>query len=160
MSEQQPKEANTYLDRLLTVCKSKTFLGREFLTWLWFQAEANETPFEITAPSGEKTSFDLWIDDRVILESSGSKAHVHTLKGGDPSQSLEAAAALKSGKTVSEVKIGISVEGYGEFTCVLNYQDLSPRSIQLPDVIEEEDLMNSISPLSVRLELTRVLHLH
>ena len=38
-----------------------------------------------------------------------------------------------------------------------NYQDLSPRSIQLPDVIEEEDLMNSISPLSVRLELTRVL---
>ena len=54
MSEQQPKEANAYLDRLLTVCKSKTFLGREFLTWLWFQAGPNETPFEITAPSGEK----------------------------------------------------------------------------------------------------------
>ena len=156
MPEQSP-DTNTYLDRLLTVCKSKSFLGREFLTWLWFQAEKNDTPFEIVTPKDEITTFDLWIDDRVILESSGSKAHTHTLKGGDPSQSLEAAAALKSGKTVSEIKVGISVDGYGEFTFILNYQDLSPRSIQLPEIIDEEDLVNSVSPLAIRLELTRVL---
>ena len=154
MSE-STQESNNYLDRLLTVCKSKSFLGREFLTWLWFQSEKVEIPFKIKTSGGQSANFDLWIDDRVILESSGAKAHTHTLKGGDPSQSLEAAAALKSGKTVSEIKIGISIDGYGEYTCVLNYQDISPRSIQLPEVIDEEDLMKNVSPLAIRLEQTR-----
>ena len=151
------QDPTNHLDRLLTVCKSKSFLGREFLTWLWFQSEKVEIPFKTNTPAGKEASFDLWVDDRVVLESSGSKAHTHTLKGGDPSQSIEAAAALKSGKTVSEIKIGISVEGYGDYTCVLNYQDLSPRSIQLPEVTEEEDLLQNVSPVAVRLELTRCL---
>lgn len=120
-----------HVDHLTTISKAKGFLGREFLTWLWYTAETSRESLELEA-DGKMQQFDLWVDDRVVLEASGSVTQQSVMKGGDPSQTREAAAALSTGKTVRELKIGVNIKGQGEFTAILNAEDLSPRSLKLP----------------------------
>lgn len=121
-----------HVDHLTTISKAKGFLGREFLTWLWYSAETSRESLRLEA-DGKKHEFDLWVDDRVVLEASGSVTQQSVMKGGDPSQTREAGAALATGKTVRELKIGLNVKGQGEFTAILSADDLSPRSLKLPN---------------------------
>src|SRR5262249_10437759 len=108
------------VEHLTNLSKAKGFLGREFLTWLWYMAETYEDHLTTSGPSGEEIAFDIWVDDRLVLEATGGSAssHENVMKGGDPSQSYEAAAALGTGKTVKELKLGINAKGYGEFTAI------------------------------------------
>jgi hypothetical protein len=138
--------------------KSKGFLGREFLTWLWFQSEKNTEPFPLANPGSDKDYIiDLWIDDRVTLEASSGTVHSHTLKGGDPSQSAEAATALMTGKTPRELKLGVTIQGWGEFICTLSGDTLSPRSVHLPEPGEADGEAQDTSPLSFRLHALEAL---
>lgn len=142
-----------HLDKLSALSQAKAFLGREFLTWLWCRSEEKDRPFKLA--SGE--TFQVWIDDKVVLESPSAHAHVNTLRGGSPSQSLEASAALLTGKSVREVKIGMNIEGIGEFFASLQCTDLSPRSLRLPGIpgyTEDEDA--EASHVALRLQLTRL----
>lgn len=120
-----------YVEQLQAVVRAKGFLGREFLTWLWYLAEAQKEP--MTAPSRDgPVEFDVWIGDRLVLEASTGLSLEHMIKGGDPSQSQEAYTALTNGKSVRELKLGLSIRGYGEYTAVLHCDDLNPRSLKLP----------------------------
>ena len=143
-------------ERLRTLSKTKAFIGREFLTWLWYLSESNEDFFEVKNPDETETyRISCWIDDRVTLSSLSSKAHVHNLRGGEPSQSAEAAAALKTGKTVKDLKLGLHIEGFGETTFSLSAEDLSPRSITWleSDDLDRQDIIESESlQLAVQLE--------
>ena len=148
----------SHVESLLTTSKAKSFLGREFLTWLWYHAEKTDSPVSIKSPKRERPYFaDLWIDDRLVLESQHTKAHVQTLKGGDPSRSIEAASALLTGKSVKEMRVGFNIDALGEFTFTLNGSDLSPRSIHLPDPSSELSQEDSFSLLSYRLKASQVL---
>jgi hypothetical protein len=145
------------LDILTSISKAKTFLGREFLTWLWFTAETRKDPKELTHPrTGMPLSFDLWIDDRMVLEAVARVAalsHQSVMKGGDPSHSREAAAALAAGKIVRELKVGFNVKGIGEFSAVLGSEDLSPRALKLPTSKGDGGQGESGAlPLSVRIQ--------
>lgn len=118
--------------------QSKTFLAREFLTFLWFQAETTNSSFEFKIDADTyKASY--WVDDRILLSSLGDDAQESLMRGGDPSNSEEATAAIQGGKTVGELKIGLHIELIGDFTCILRSVDLFPRSIQLPSENTEED---------------------
>jgi len=121
------------VEQLTSLSKAKAFLGREFLTWLWYSVESTDGALSVQL-QGEKVpvEFDLWIDDRIALENSNGLAHQSVIKGGDPSQSREAAVSLATGKTVRELKLGMNVAGIGEFSAVLNCDDLNPRSLKLP----------------------------
>lgn len=146
-----------HLEMLENVAKAKTFLGREFLTWLWFTAETRREPREMPSPKNGKTlAFDLWIDDRMVLEAVARVAalsHQSVMKGGDPSHSREAAAALGAGKIVRELKVGLNVKGVGEFSAVLASDDLSPRSLKLPSPKGEGGPREAEAlPLSVRIQ--------
>lgn len=127
----RPDTSPEHVDHLATISKAKGFLGREFLTWLWYTAESTRESLTLKA-LGRTFELDLWIDDRVVLESGGGVAQQNAMKGGDPSQSREAAAALATGKTVRELKVGLNVKGLGEFTSVLHADDLTPRGLRLP----------------------------
>ena len=136
------------LETIHTLAQSKTFLGREFLTWLWYTAETTREPMRVdwggtsAASEGDDSGrskkknrgleFDVWVDDRLVLDGSAASAHTHVMKGGDPSHSREASVALTTGKTVSEMKIGLNVKGHGEFFALLNGEDLAPRGLKLP----------------------------
>lgn len=131
------ESSTEHLDMLTNVAKAKTFLGREFLTWLWFTAETRREPKTLPHPRlGTTLTYDLWIDDRMVLEAVARMAalsHQSVMKGGDPSHSREAAAALAAGKIVRELKIGLNIRGLGEFSAVLASDDLSPRALKLPN---------------------------
>ena len=122
-----------HIDRLNSVVRAKGFVGREFLTWVWYVAENQREGLAVTARDGKtELAFDLWIGDRLVLEASSGLSLEHAIKGGDPSQSREAHLALANGKTVRDLKIVVAIKGYGEFSTVLRGDDLNPRSLKLP----------------------------
>lgn len=117
----------------------KNFLGREFLTWLWYFAETNDGRFEFTTGDHAKKSAQFWIDDRIVLTSKTGKSHEHIIKGGVPSTSDEADISLKAGKSVKEMRIAMEVDGSGLFHATLGGDDLSPKSLILPELNENAE---------------------
>ena len=83
------------MDRVEAIA-SRAFLGSEFLTWLWFRIEAGEGTFAL-----EKGSLDLFVDEKMTLESLVGNATTATLSGTMPSDSIEASTGLRDGKTLT-----------------------------------------------------------
>lgn len=145
------------LEQLTSIPKAKAFLGREFLTWLWFLADTDKGELELhDQATGKKKRFSLWIDDKLVLESGRGLSHENVLKGGDPSHSQEAGFGLATGKTVRELKLGVHIKGLGDFTAVLGEGDLNPRSLKLPtqDSGDGEGSAEPTLPIITRLKQT------
>ena len=127
------------LDEIHTQAAHKNFLGREFLTWLWYFAENDEGRFEIELNDGAKKPAQIWLDDRIVLSSKTGRSHEHIIKGGVPSTSDEAAISLKTGKAVKELKVAIEIEGTGMFAATLGGEELAPKALKLPDPQDNSD---------------------
>jgi hypothetical protein len=128
------------LTELRNLIAAKGFLGREFLTWLWFTSETGVQPIALSGiRPKDKLQCEIWIEDRIKLQSMSAVHHENSLKGGDPSQSPEAAVALSEGKLPKELKIGIHIENYGDFITTINAKDLDPRSLHLPKLEDTEN---------------------
>jgi len=129
--EQKTKQ---HIERLTTISRAKGFLGREFLTWLWYLAEIEEGKVTLPTGAGETDeSIGLWVDDHVVLESHGGASRENAMKGGNPSHSEEATVALATGKTVKSLKLGLHLPEIGDCTATLKADDLAPRGLRLPD---------------------------
>jgi len=77
------------------------FLGREFLTWLWYELETNAN----RAGSIDPEIASVEIGDRMVLENRGPAGlEVVTIKGDDPGLE-EGLTALKKGALVSELTL-------------------------------------------------------
>ena len=120
-------------DDLRFLTTNKTFLGREFLTWLWFYTDKNGGEIEIEGLG----VFHLNIDDRIKLSSSGGCAHEQALKGGTPASAEEAFVALRSGKMVQEAKFLLK-EGERQWMWTMRADDLSPRQLKLPAIADPD----------------------
>ncbi len=155
--ERNSQQELANIENLVTTAKAKSFLGKEFLTWIWYCSEDKERSFKIAAKDKEVYQVQVWVDDRLVLESPNSKAHQQTLKGGDPSQSLEATASLQGGKSVKEIRLGFHIEEIGDFICTFSGDDLNPRSVRLPEPLEEYTQTENFSLLSFRLKSCQVL---
>jgi hypothetical protein len=147
------------LDQLGALAKAKRFLAREFLVWIWHQAENDDAPASFACPlTGQQRKFRFWIDDRLTLEATSGRVHLHQMRGGAPAQTPEAAAGILSGQTIRDLRIGFDVNGLGEFACTLSARDLSPRSVQLPVQADAGDVAMQTSgnaePVGLRLDLT------
>lgn len=145
-----------HLLRLRGMSQAKAFLGREFLSWLWYQAE-NSSQGMIVETDSASYQVEIWIDDKIVLESTSGTSHSHTIKGGDPAQSSEAAASLLNGKTPRELKLGLNIGSWGDFSFVLKAEDIQPRSIQLPEESEQAEENNSHSVIHSRIDALQVL---
>jgi hypothetical protein len=131
------EDARRHVESLTTIAHTKAFLGREFLTWLWYLAESQGKITLRSQHFDQEFSIDLWTDDKLVLESPAGTAHESVFKGGDPGKSMEAAISLKSGKTAKELKLGMNIDGVGDFIATLNCQDLNPRGLLLPPEDEQ-----------------------
>ena len=127
------------LDEIHTQSAHKSFLGREFLTWLWYFAEQDEGRFEMTLNDGATKSAQIWLDDRIVLTSKTGRSHEHIIKGGVPSTSDEAAISLKAGKSVKELKVAIEIDGTGLFSATLGGEELAPKGLKLPEPQDSSD---------------------
>ncbi|MCX6127690.1 MAG: hypothetical protein NTX25_01335, partial [Proteobacteria bacterium] len=140
------------------ITQAKGFLAADFLLWLWYYSESEHNPGRFFLPSDpQEYLVKIWIEDRLVLESNTAKAQVHLLKGGEPSRSLEAEAALQTGKGVNELKLGLHIDPFGDFFCLMSAKDLAPRTITLPAPAIAGESSHQRPSLAYRLKMTEIL---
>jgi len=105
---------------LVDILKNKAFLGREFLTWLWFRSDASDGIVEIPG----KSTIELHFLDKMVLNLSGSDSPQTVTITGGQSELREGMAALKEGKKIEEARISIK-DAHEEFTVVVKASWLS-----------------------------------
>lgn len=129
-----------FIEQSRALARSKAFLGREFLLWLWKKIDDNRGEISL---SDQRLKARLWLDDRLVLTHFHTDQSSLSIKGSDPTRSLEAAVGLQSGKSVKELKFGAEINGVGPITFVLGYDpnahtNLTPKSLKIPPTVVED----------------------
>jgi hypothetical protein len=128
----------------LDILREKAFLGREFLTWLWFKSDQTGGRIEIP---GKKVVEVLFLDRMTLDLSDVETPQTVTLKG-EHSELREGLAALKEGKKIEEARISIRA-GDNDFTMMLKGTWFSFGSFRTPPILPageaegEEDVEGS-----------------
>lgn len=116
---------------LLDLIEGRRFMGREFVVWLWFESEMQETNLR---PTGVDPC-SIWLEAQItlVLEKEESR-----LKGAIPASSPEAKEALRQGKLPREAKMHL-VRGDREFTWTLKADTLGLSGLKLPTQLKKTD---------------------
>lgn len=112
---------------LLELIEQKSFLGTEFLTWLWARSEMEQAPIELDGGDPVEAEFGK----TMTFEAHYGEATVQSLKGEAPGAAAEARAAVREGKTVKRAKIKL-VQGEMEWTFTLRGDTFDFGSIAIP----------------------------
>lgn len=115
-----------------TPTDTHTFLGEEFLTWLWYRIDTKGGDFEL----GEGRSVAVAIDDFLAFAPRDDDETEQTLRKGLPTHSHEARAALRNGRRLRKAKL-IVAEGAIQFSVTLDGSTMNLAGIKLPDDSEE-----------------------
>lgn len=114
----------------LDILREKAFLGREFLTWLWFKSDQSGGMIEIP---GKRTVEVLFLDRMTLDLSDVDTPQTVTLKG-QHSELREGLAALKEGKKIEEARISVRV-GDNDFAVTLKGTWFSYGSLRTPPIL-------------------------
>ncbi len=114
----------------LDILREKAFLGREFLTWLWFKSDQTGGRIEIP---GKKVVEVLFLDRMTLDLSDVDTPETLTLKGYR-SELREGLAALKEGKKLEEARIFVRAGDNG-FTMMLKGTWFSFGSFEMPPIL-------------------------
>ena len=114
----------------LDILKDKAFLGREFLTWLWFKSE--QTGGRVELP-GEQVIEVVFLD-RMTLDLHDSETPELVSIRGEHSQLREGLAALKKGKKIHESRLSFRA-GENDFTVVLKGTWFSYGAFTTPPIL-------------------------
>jgi hypothetical protein len=124
----------------LDILKQKAFLGREFLTYLWFKSDQHGGRIELPGSS----VVEVFFLDRMTLDlSDADSPQTVALKGGQ-SELREGMAALKEGKKIEEARISLRAQD-NEFIMILKGSWFSFSSFKTPPMLpasergEEDD---------------------
>lgn len=119
---------------IINAIESTRFLGAEFLSWLWFRAEATGGNLDLEG-HGE---IEVIFEDRLVLETVAGDRERHVLSGLAPGLTREAGVALEMGKSAVEAKARI-IKDSRAWSFSLVAQDLALKSIRIPKVLSSED---------------------
>jgi hypothetical protein len=127
-----PEIANNVEDIQLqsNLAQAKIHLGREFLQWCWFISETETEGMELSI-AGNQHQIEVWLDERVVFESTKDGGEIMTQKGGEPAMSPETTAAMLSGKSLREARVGIRHQSGIEWICVVDSRDLNPKGLRI-----------------------------
>lgn len=118
------------------------FLGHEFLTWLWFAIENDQTGLEKTPQEGTT----LHIGNRLVLENrNGTRSESITIQGDDAGLE-EAVLALKKGAVVTELNLFYKA-GEAEWRFTIKAESLHLTSLKCPttgSAASQEELEGAI----------------
>lgn len=84
---------------VLELIQQKAFIGKEFLTWLWFRSERDNA---VTVKGKEIT---VEILGPILLDAQYGDARASMLKGDSPATAPEARTALLEGKKLKKAKL-------------------------------------------------------
>lgn len=118
----------------LDILKHKAFLGREFLTWLWFKSE--QAGGRIEMPNGKVV--EVILRDRMTLDLTDAETPQTVTIRGELSELREGLAALKEGKKIEEARVSVRASD-NEFTMVLKGTWFSFGSFTTPAVLPPEE---------------------
>ena len=111
------------------------FLGKEFLTWLWFRTESADEPLRLQ--KGDEIA--VMIDRVIRLKCDFGLTGADVITADSPAQLPEARAALAGGK--QPTKLGLTIGcNLGEFRLTLDGPRLAVSSLVVPEDESEEDL--------------------
>lgn len=110
--------------------REKAFIGREFLTWLWFKSES--TGGRVTLANGNSIEV-LFLDRMTLSLPDATTPQTVTLKG-EQSELREGLAALREGKKIEEARIAFKM-GENDFTTVIKATWFSFGSFRTPPVL-------------------------
>ncbi|MDF1663885.1 MAG: hypothetical protein P1V97_19095 [Planctomycetota bacterium] len=116
---------------LLADCR---YLGREFVTWLWFLCEVEGGEFQLS--SGP---IELLVEDNLVFVGHDDDDSATQVKGGCPTLRPEAACALAAGMTVRRAKVNAAREDRA-WTFTLDAESLDLRSLKVPAAEAEDPL--------------------
>lgn len=105
------------------------FLGKEFLTYLWYLCDA--TSGTITFEDG--TTIELSVGNSICLESEYGDVKKSTLKGDHPAISVEAKTSLSEGKQLAKARFEATIDNI-EWKFTLDGKTLDLSSVQIPKV--------------------------
>jgi hypothetical protein len=114
----------------LDILREKSFLGREFLTWLWYKSEQGGGTIELDG----KGVVEVVFLDRMTLDLSDSESPQSVSLKGEHSELREGIAALKEGKKIEEARVTIR-SGDHDFTLMLKGTWFSFGSFRTPPVL-------------------------
>lgn len=119
---------------LIDLIQTRSFLGAEFLLWLWFKCECFDNLLHLP----EHGNIEVWFDDGLTLEAFLAETERHDLKGGAPAHSPEAKMALRQGKRPSKAKLGVLKEGR-EWSFSIKSVSMDMSGIKIPALLSREE---------------------
>lgn len=115
-----------------------SFLGQEFLTWLWFRSDHGEGSLELEGLG----QLEIWLENKVTLESQQEDRSERVSCSGQNPGLKEARFALAQGKKVTKARFRMSL-GEDEWSFGWEAGRLSFQSMRLPasaaDLREDPD---------------------
>jgi len=118
--------------------------GQDFLTWLWFNAEARGGRFRSAA--GEE--YGLAIEGPLVFAMEGEGAHETVLRKGSPLLSAEARTCLLSGKKLQRAKL-LLARGDQLWSVGLDADAWVFRGLRLPE--NEEKILDPVARFQDRM---------
>lgn len=103
-----------------------TFLGEEFLTWLWYRIETEGGNFEIG-----KQEIGVVLDDFLAFAPLEGSETEHSLRKGLPTRTAEARAGLRSGRRLRRAKLLVA-RGEDEWSFTLDGPSMSLLGLKIP----------------------------
>lgn len=161
-----PKNATAKADP-----RAQSFLGREFLTWLWFRCETDGGTFNLapekpasgkkkTKSEQEEEAFQSEVgvvfNDYVALISDGEEKETSIMRKGSAHRSAEARTALLVGKLVDAAKLEIA-RGDRSWKATIAGETLDIRSAKFPEPEEGEPEERTLERLSAMQELGEIM---
>ncbi len=126
-----------------------SFLGRDFLTWLWFRCEVDGGEFELPSSGASKTeTTGVVVEDALALASVEEDGSTMTLNKGVPTARPEAANALAAGMTLRKARLAIA-RGTREWQVTVDGDTLDLLGLKTPppeDIESEEEGDEPTSP--------------
>lgn len=101
----------------------------EFLAWLWHRCEHDKGMFTLPGQGEVK----VWLDDAVSLAPVDSPHLRVSWKGGHPTATQAAHAALKEQRAPYSLTLGVSI-GEREYRMKIKAPSLTPHSLKLPSI--------------------------
>jgi recombination associated protein RdgC len=119
---------------LIDKINNTRYLGKEFLTWLWYRSETNEGLIDVP----DLETIELWFDDKVVLSGADTTREQNIVKGEAPTESPEARVALRMGKKVAEAKLRV-IKGQRKWAVNIKGETLALSGVKIPAVLSREE---------------------
>ena len=111
---------------VLELIQQKAFIGKEFLTWLWFRSERDN---EVIVKGKEIT---VEILGPILLDAQYGDARASMLKGDSPATAPEARTALLEGKKLKKAKLKWVREDV-EWTFTIDGENFNVSGLNIPN---------------------------